>query len=324
MSGDFYEVRNHRIPVSTLTSDVEQGGPLKLRVDRLVSLLVNAEERLSLTRRVTAIDLAEAQPTHPLHVLAVHAERVEQLSELSEDAFKEKLTLDISSGTSFVLRLGVPAEDPAFSRHGVPAAKYVNSLRELPTLESQGLGIRSYMGMMMELLAGSSHLFVLVDEPEAFLHPPQAERIGRKISDLKSDSSQVIVATHDSSVLKGLLSSERADQVIVVRIRRDGDLNPVAVLDAADLEALWSDPALRYSSVLDGVFSEGVVVCEGDPDCRLYESAMDAIDAEGAEGIHFTHGGGTGRIPVIADAPPEFPFPRPSSWMSMSSAIGLS
>ena len=81
----------------------------------------------------------------------------------------------------------------------------------------------------MELVS-RSNLFVSIDEPEAFLHPPQAEMIGNAICELKSDNSQVFVATHDSNVLKGFLSSAHAQNVTVVRVERDGDKNPISVL----------------------------------------------------------------------------------------------
>ncbi len=299
-SGTFYEARRHRISVDKAERDV-RAGTMSTRIGRLVSVFANAEERLSLTKAVQAIDLAEAQPEHPIHILAREAELIEQLSALSEAAFGVALTLDTTGGNTFVLRLGIPSVEPDFTRHGIPTREYVSALRRLPALENQGHGIRSYAGMLMELLAGS-HLFVLIDEPEAFLHPPQAEKIGRAISDLKRHVSQVFVATHDANVVKGFLSSQNSEDVLIVRIKRSGETNPASVLQPKDLEALWSNPALRYSNVLDGLFSEGTLVCEGDPDCRLYESAIDNIDDAGSSGIHFTHGGGSGRIPVIASA----------------------
>lgn len=298
---DVYEARSHRVSVGKVKSELEAEGPISPRIGKLISIYANAEERLSLTKAVNAIDLAESQPEHPVHILAGDSDLIEKLSTLAEKAFGADLTLDTSAVSTFVLRLGKPDVAPSFNRHGIPSREYMAALRQLPTLENQGHGIRSYIGMLMELLVGSN-LVVLVDEPEAFLHPPQAEKIGSAISALKNELSQVFVATHDANVVKGFLASKEAEDVVVIRIRRSGEKNPVAVLKPGDLEALWSDPSLRYSNVLDGLFSEGTVVCEGDPDCRLYQSATDALDETGARGIHFTQGGGSGRISVIASA----------------------
>jgi len=300
-SGDFYESRGHRAAVTKIEGEIRGGGALSARLGKLVSIFANAEERLRLTVPVEAVDIVEAQPEHPIHILAQRADLLEQISRMTKGAFGDPLTLDLTAGRMVMLRLGVPSSDPEFSRHGVPGRDYITELRALPTLGEQGHGIRCYTGMLMELLA-VNHTVVLIDEPEAFLHPPQAELIGRAISDIKHEESQVFVATHDANVLKGFLSSSKSENVTIVRIGRSGDKNPVAVLRQKDLEQLWSNPALRYSNVLDGIFSEGTVVCEGDPDCRLYESATDALDDMGASGLNFTHGGGVGRVPAIVAA----------------------
>jgi hypothetical protein len=49
--------------------------------------------------------------------------------------------------------------------------------------------------------------------------------------------------------------------------------------------------------MLDGLFHQGVVVCEADSDCRFYEAALDVRLAESAEhDLVFTHVGGKGRL----------------------------
>lgn len=300
-NGLFYESRQHRAPVDSVVQDLRSGAGINGRTGKLVGIYVNAEDRVALTRGTRQIDLVENQPDHPLHILAGNASSLDALSSHVEQAFGLPLTLDMSSGNTIGLRVGLPSVQADHGRHGVASPEFTRALRELPLLDDQGLGIRSYTGLAMELLAGS-HPIILVDEPEAFLHPPQAERIGRTIGELRTDSSQVFVATHDANVLKGFLSGGGAERTTVVRVQRSNDVNPVSVLSPEALKGLWSDPSLKYSNVLDGVFSEGVVICEGDPDCRLYESAMDAIDDSGSDGVHFTHGGGLGRIPVITAA----------------------
>jgi len=73
------------------------------------------------------------------------------------------------------------------------------------------------------------------------------------------------------------------------------------------VKRLWSDPLLRYSNALDGLFHEAVVLCEGDGDCRFYNAVLDAmVDADGETAVRpdvlFTHCGGKDRMPVVADA----------------------
>ena len=144
---------------------------------------------------------------------------------------------------------------------------------------------------------------MLVDEPEAFLHPPQARSLARQFIELKSAQSQVFVATHDSNIVRGLLEAASEDGLTIVRIQRSGERNPVAILGNQDVKRLWDNPSLRYSNALDGLFHTGVVVCESDGDCRLYESVMDELDpTDGAPDLLFTHGGGIARVPTLVSA----------------------
>ena len=64
----------------------------------------------------------------------------------------------------------------------------------MPRLDQQGDGMKSFMGLLLNIVA-SAYPVVLVDEPEAFLHPPQARLIGRMLGDEKDPGAQVLVAT---------------------------------------------------------------------------------------------------------------------------------
>jgi hypothetical protein len=185
-----------------------------------------------------------------------------------------------------------------------PSRQYLEALSELPRLDEQGDGMKSFMGLLLYIVA-SVYPIVLVDEPEAFLHPPQARLIGRMLGDQKGEHSQVFVATHDSNVLRGLLDSS-ASALTVVRLVREGEVNHASQLDPEKVRELWKDPLLRYSNVLDGLFHDGVVLCEGDADCRFYQAVLDALTAGEPESrspdLLFTHCGGKARMPTVIQA----------------------
>ena len=93
----------------------------------------------------------------------------------------------------------------------------------------------------------------------------------------------------------------------VIRLNRSGDINITRVLDNEQIKALWGDPLLRHSNILDGLFHEQVIVCESDSDCRFY-SAMTHVhfkslgESARAPDIMFVHGGGKDRVPVVLKA----------------------
>mgnify|MGYP004657076921 FL=1 len=59
----------------------------------------------------------------------------------------------------------------------------LNLLKEMEDLHSQGDGIRSAVAILASLIVNKHSLF-LIDEPETFLHPPQARLLGKNIVDL--------------------------------------------------------------------------------------------------------------------------------------------
>jgi hypothetical protein len=190
-------------------------------------------------------------PGQPLQVLFANPEIEKSLSSTCFEAFGIRLTLARVWGSNLRLHLGETDE-----RVTMPAtAAYIEALREMPLLQEQGDGMRSFMGLMLALVTAQFPVIV-VDEPEAFLHPPQARLLGRKLATDTPKRTQVFVATHDSEILQGLLAPRDAS-VTVVRLVRDGSVNRASVLRPQELREIWKDPLLRYSNVLDGLFSSG-------------------------------------------------------------------
>lgn len=180
---------------------------------------------------------------------------------------------------------------------------YIRAVEKLPAIHVQGDGIRSFVGVLLHALTGDRSL-VLVDEPEAFLHPPQARLLGQMLVAETPARRQLFLATHSGDLLRGIISAS-SSRVLVVRVQRSNDKNPIAQLDQRGVRQLWDDPLLRYSNALDGLFHDVVVICEADADCRFYGAITDAVWAaqgEPAPAVMFTHCGGKHRIPMLVAA----------------------
>lgn len=155
-------------------------------------------------------------------------------------------------------------------------------LAEYPLLDSQGDGIRSALGMISALVAVKKPV-ILLDEPEAFLHPPQALQLGKVISELIDDSQQIFIATHSADFVRGLLSSVR--DATIIRLERNGNDTVANKLDHTTLKQITMDPLLSSSRVLEGMFYKGVVATEADADSIFYQRVFQKIGA--ADEIHF-------------------------------------
>jgi hypothetical protein len=267
-----------------------------------VCRFLGAEERLHTANPAGSIALSTEAPSHPSHFLLRDDAFEMKLSQQFKRAFGLELIIHRAAGNLVPIHIGTrPEIKPGNDRVSLA---YVLELEKLPRIHEQGDGMKSFYGLLLYTGVGP-HTILLIDEPEAFLHPPQARTLGQMIVMDKPKNRQMFIATHSGDVLRGILDSNSSD-VRVIRLRRFGDVNIARELDNSRIAQLWGDPLLRYSNILDGLFHEKVVVCESDADCRFYAAVMDAIfetkEEERKPDIMFTHCGGKARLPLVIRA----------------------
>lgn len=180
--------------------------------------------------------------------------------------------------------------------------EYKRRLQQLPMLHKQGDGMRSFAGILLHLIMPNYSCF-LIDEPESFLHPPQAKILGQIFNEALPSNKQVFISTHSQDFIKGLLSS-CPHRVKIIRITRTENTNNFKMLDNDSLNSIWKDSLLRYSNIIDSLFHESIVVCESDSDCKLYSIVLDYLKTEqgNSNSTLFIHCGGKQRLPMVATA----------------------
>jgi ABC-type cobalamin/Fe3+-siderophores transport system ATPase subunit len=210
----------------------------------------------------------------PLSKLFRDGDLEDALAQATFDTFGQRLILD-RVDVQIALRVGeIQVPVPAINR---PTKEYAEAVAALPLLDSQGDGLRSFVGLAVQLLAERPNVF-LVDEPEAFLHPGQARAVGRWLGTQSMASDvQLIIATHDRDIVLGLLQCASTVPINIVRVAREGRSTHFAQLDPNEVQAVWDSPVLRYSNVLQGLFHQKVVICESDADCRFFGAALDEL-----------------------------------------------
>jgi hypothetical protein len=170
----------------------------------------------------------------------------------------------------------------------------------LGRLEDQGDGMVSYASLVLRAYAEVRSI-QLINEPEAFLHPPQA-RLAAEIITSADVNRQTFIATHSGDIVRGLLSTN-SKKVSFIRLQRGMVKTKASYLPTEKVAELWSDPILRYSNILEGIFHEGVVLAEGDADCKFFEAIGNVIDnGEDRIDLFYTYSGGKHRMPVVAKA----------------------
>lgn len=273
-------------------------------LSELVAIFVNSlstEQRLSAANPPQSIKITTNPPQHPIHFLQKNDTLEEQFSNYFKQAFGTDLIVHRNAGTEVPLYVGEKPR-PKMGEDRVSDG-YLKELEKLDLLHEQGDGMRSFVGVLLNAFI-SNHSILFIDEPEAFLHPPQARLLGKMLAKDLPTERQLFLATHSEDFLKGLLDSN-ISKLKIIRVQRENLINKVSVLDSTDIKEIWSDSLLRHSNVLSGLFHSKVVICESDSDCRFFSAILSAqYDDIGeiAPDVLFIHCGGKHRIPTVIKA----------------------
>ncbi|MBU4216253.1 MAG: ATP-binding protein [Actinobacteria bacterium] len=263
---------------------------------RHMCVILEAGARLQFDNSAPPRDTRQ-RPTSFLHHLAEKPELEDKFRARIKQAFRFDVAINRYDPAILKIRRGSPLPPPVAQP---TSREYLESFDSRPDLASEGDGVRSFINILASVLAGPQHV-TFIDEPEAFLHPPQAQLLGRFLVTDSNPRGQVIAATHSRDVIKGVLDaiSTTGRSVTLLRLdtRSTGERG-VRVLDKESVRSLWSDPLLNYSRIVDGVFHRGVVVTENDADSRFYEAHLDAeIEAEVRPDLTFVNIGGKSAFP---------------------------
>lgn len=258
---------------------------------------IAANDRLNICEQQNSISPGD-QKTKPQHILYDDEALMQKISLMFRRAFGKELMFDFRGGSRLPIHVGeLPKVDGVVDR---VSDVYVRAVRENPLLDKQGDGMKSYAGILFEAIVADLDI-TLIDEPEAFLHPPQMRRLGETLS--SEVRGQLIVATHSSDILRGFLEGTRGN-IRILRIRREGDKNLVSEASPDIIKELWEKPDLRYSNALEGIFHEQTIICEDDSDCKLINSIADHLANKSGEqwqDTAYVPTGGKHGIPKIAD-----------------------
>ncbi|MFJ6940540.1 ATP-dependent nuclease [Streptomyces sp. NPDC101132] len=156
----------------------------------------------------------------------------------------------------------------------------ISAYRELPLVSTQGDGFRSFVQVLLHAMVRPTPI-VIIDEPEAFLHPPQARLLGQLLAGMEGQT-QLFVATHSADFLAGVLEARERRPLSIVRLDRTSGTPQARVLATQAVQALLNTPLLRYSNLSSGLFYDQVVLCEAAGDCQFYAATFDVTkDAAG-------------------------------------------
>ena len=257
------------------------------------------ETRITDSNPASAIPTLDEPASHPIQMLYLDDDLEKRICGYFRQAFGEDLVVYRLGGSETPILVG--NNPPLSPGENYTSSSYCGRLRKSTTpLKEQGDGMRSFASVVLHLLAPITPSILLLDEPEAFLHPAQAKLLGELIAKERSSGAQLFVATHSPDVINGLLNVA-PDNLRILRMRREGNVNLVKELDRERAKSINTDPLLRYSAVMSGVFHERVIVCESDSDCTFYNAIVNLPEIHGDRepDVLCVHASGIDRIPTL-------------------------
>jgi hypothetical protein len=156
--------------------------------------------RLETSNPPPAIAITRDARTHPIHYLYSDQEIENRVSADVSVAFGEDLVVHRAAGREIPLFVGTAPEPELAPGQRLPSRGYWEKIEALRPLQTEGDGIRSFVGVLLEATV-ADYSVVLIDEPEAFLHPPQARLLARMLVQKKSQHRQLFIATHSADVV---------------------------------------------------------------------------------------------------------------------------
>lgn len=129
-------------------------------------------------------------------------------------------------------------------------------------------GLQAFVGIIASVISGE-YRAILIDEPEAFLHPPLARKLGKELAKFVStNKGSLLASTHSADFLMGCVHASK--DVRIVRLEYYKGKSKGRVVDPQLLEQVFRSPLMRSANVVSALFYDGVVVTESDNDRAFY------------------------------------------------------
>ena len=169
------------------------------------TLILDGRSRIALVNQQHAGDLQQ-YPQSSFQVLFRDDAKRHEARRIVSEAFGYYFVIDPTNLGQLRIRLSQRAPVDDLEERGIHA-EAVQFHADAQHIESASDGVKAFTGIITEVMAGDPRV-LLIDEPEAFLHPSLASKLGYELSraSLLADK-RVFVSTHSPTFVMGCIQS---------------------------------------------------------------------------------------------------------------------
>jgi ABC-type cobalamin/Fe3+-siderophores transport system ATPase subunit len=237
------------------------------------TLILDGKNRINLIIPQSSGDLQQP-PQTSFQVLFRDDQKRKEVRRIIYDAFNFYFVIDPTSLGQFRIRFSKRNPSVDLEERGIheEAVKFHS---EAMLIDQASDGVKAFTGIITEVIAGDP-VILLIDEPEAFLHPSLASNLGKEIAIASSASGKrLFVSTHSPNFVMGCIQS--GAPVTIVRLTHRDNISTARVLPSEEILRLMRNPLLRSTNVLNALFYEFVIVTESDADRAFYHEINERL-----------------------------------------------
>ncbi len=235
--------------------------------------MLDGKSRITLVNEQNATDLQQA-PQNFLVILFRDDDKRVDVRRIAHDAFDTYFVVDPTALGKLRIRYSSTEPSNHLQERGIHR-EAVEFHGKALNIQDASDGVKAFTGIITQIIAGDPSV-ILIDEPEAFLHPALSFKLGKEVAvSAASSDKRLFVSTHSANFVMGCIQSGAPTNI--VRLTYQHGVPTARTLPNEKLLRLMRNPLLRSTGVLEGLFYESVVVTESDSDRAFYQEINERL-----------------------------------------------
>ena len=221
---------------------------------------------------------SEEKPINDLSALYYEDRRRAKVRRLLRRAFDDRWFILDRDSNPKKIEIRFSEKEPKNNIERCSNKPALDFKKQAVPISELGDGIKAYTSILISLTVEEPQI-VIIDEPEAYLHPSLSYKLGDFMAThYRKSSNRLFASTHSSDFLMGCIQSGAATNIL--RLTYANRVPTARLLERKKVGELMRDPLLRSVGVLRALFHEYVIVTEGDTDRAFYQEINARLERE--------------------------------------------